>query len=62
MGMENIFSNEANFDDAYVKANRRQELHVSNVIQKVSIDVNEYGIGTVPPPKGIFRCSVKMNL
>lgn len=51
--MGNIFNRRADFYDTYVRLDRRQELHVSNVIQKVVFDVNENGLGTVSPPKSI---------
>lgn len=65
MGLGNIFNRRADFYDTYVKSSRRQELHVSNVIQKVVFDVNENGIGAVPPPKSkfiIFLCNIMKGI
>lgn len=52
MGMANLFGDAANFSNAFVKSSANQTLHLSNVIQKVVIDVNEFGIGHAVPSKG----------
>lgn len=53
MGMANLFGNKANFNNTFVRSNANQTLHVSAVIQKVVIDVNEFGVGHAALSKSI---------